>query len=61
MLAKIMSCRRSLIAAFGITCLTAIALYNGTDTSVSIAAIAMGVAGANAYQGKKGESDVGER
>jgi len=49
---KVFSCRRSIIALFSISCLTAIAIVNGTDTSISIAAVAMGVAGANAYQSK---------
>lgn len=49
---KLLTCRRSMVAVIAIACLTAIAIYNGTDTSTSIAAVAMGVAGANALQRK---------
>lgn len=51
---KLLNCRRSLIAAFSIGCLT----YLGVQTPASIpslaqaiALICMGVAGANSYQG----------
>lgn len=47
---KLLTCRRSMIAILAIFCLTAVALVNGTDTSMAIASVAMGVAGANALQ-----------
>lgn len=50
---KIISCRRSIVAVFSISCLTVVAIFNGTDTSTAVAAVAVGLAGANAYQGKK--------
>lgn len=53
---KVLTCRRSVIALISIACLTAIALIKGIDTSVSIAAVAVGIAGANAYQGSKQEA-----
>lgn len=50
---KIISCRRTFVAVFAVTCLTVIALINGTDTSIAIASVAVGIAGANAYQKAK--------
>jgi hypothetical protein len=49
-LACLLYCRRSLIAIFSVTCLTWIALSKGTDTSSAIAAIVLGIAGANASE-----------
>ena len=54
---KIWTCRRSSIAVIAIAALTSIAIYKGMDTSSAIAAIALGIAGANAYQGSKGASN----
>lgn len=52
---KIFSCRRSIIAVFGISCLTLLGMYHGVDVSgiaIAIAGIVASVAGANAYQAK---------
>jgi hypothetical protein len=49
---KIFNCRRSSLALIGMAICGA-GLYHGMDTSPAIAAICIGVAGANAYQGKK--------
>jgi hypothetical protein len=50
---KLMSCRRSLIAIFAITCLMVLGLYNGIDVSLSIASVAIGLAGANSYEASR--------
>lgn len=47
---KIFSCRRSSMALIAIGCLTLIALFKGHDTSMAISAVAVGLAGANAYE-----------
>lgn len=52
---KILICRRSALALIGMSLLFIIAICNKTDVSSAIAAICMGVAGANAYQGKSNE------
>lgn len=49
---KIFSCRRSSIALIGMLLLTIIGLKTGVDVSAPLAAICIGIAGANAYQGK---------
>lgn len=43
-------CRRTVTALFAISCLTALGIYKGFDTSMSIASVAIGLAGANAYE-----------
>ena len=50
---KLMSCRRSLIAIFAITCLMVLGLHNGIDVSMSIASVAIGLAGANSYEASR--------
>ena len=49
---KLLACRRSVLALIGMSLLFLIAICNKTDVANAIAAICMGVAGANAYQGK---------
>lgn len=49
-IARLITCRRSILAIVGMGCCTAISIRLGVDTSGSIAAICMGVAGANAAQ-----------
>lgn len=52
---KILTCRRSVIAIFGIGCLTWLGLAKGIDISgiaMAISTIVASVAAANAYQGK---------
>lgn len=51
-MSKLFNCRRSMVALAAISSLTAIALLVKIDTSSAIAAVAMGVAGANAFQRK---------
>lgn len=47
---NVLKCRRTITALFGITCLTAIALVKGLDTSTAIASVAIGLAAANATE-----------
>ncbi len=47
---NLMYCRRTFIATFSIILLTALGLVNKTDVSMAIATIAVGLAGANAYE-----------
>jgi len=49
---RVLSCRRTGCAVLGMI-LCAIGMYYGMDTSPAIAAICIGVAGANAAQGMK--------
>jgi hypothetical protein len=52
---KILNCRRSLLAIFGISCLTCIGLVKGVDISgiaMAISGIVASVSVSNAYQGK---------
>lgn len=49
---RVLNSRRGLIALFAIGCLTAIAFKNGTDTSMAIASVAVGLAASNSYQKK---------
>ncbi len=51
---RILFSRRAFTALFSISCLTLIALKNGTDTSAAIAAVAVGLAAANGYQKRGG-------
>lgn len=53
---KIFSCRRSSLGLIGMLLLFLIGILNKTDVSNSLAMICMGVAAANAYEGKKNES-----
>ena len=53
---KLLSCRRSKIALVAIACLTWLGCTQAFDVSLAIASVAIGIAGANAYQ-KKGQSD----
>ena len=58
---RILLCRRSVIALVAIVACGALGAHLGEDTSGAIAAIAIGIAGANAYQGsKKQEVQPGE-
>ena len=51
---KLLDCRRSKIAIFAILCITALGIYNkDASVAVSIAAVAVGIAGANAYEKSK--------
>ena len=52
---KIFKCRRSSLALICILALTYLGYSKGTDVSMAIASIAIGVAGANAYE-KKGNT-----
>lgn len=49
---KIWDCRRSSLALIGMVIL-GIGLYFGKDTSSAIAAVCIGVAGANSYEASK--------
>ncbi len=50
---NVFKCRRTVIALYAITCLTFLAYTKTTEAAAAISAIAMGVAAANAFQGKK--------
>ncbi len=47
---NILYCRRTFICTLAILCLTAIGLYKGIDVSMALASVAIGLAGANAYE-----------
>lgn len=47
---KVMYCRRTFTALISITALIGLAAYNGFDPSPSVAAIAIGLASANAAE-----------
>jgi hypothetical protein len=49
----IWSCRRSGIAVIAIAALVVLGYTGGTDVSAALAAVAIGVAGANAYEKKQ--------
>lgn len=49
----IWNCRRTGIAVIAIMALTILGYNNGTDVAAALAAVAIGVAGANAYEKKK--------
>lgn len=54
-LKKILSCRRSIVAVFAISCLTLLGMYHGIDISgiaVAIAGVAGSLAGANAWEAR---------
>lgn len=44
--------RRTFIATLSVLCMTALGLYNHIDVSMALASIAIGVAAANAHEGK---------
>lgn len=50
-LSKLTGCRRTMLSALAILCLTGLGIYKGMDVASSIAAIAMAVGAANAFQG----------
>jgi hypothetical protein len=50
----LLTCRRTFIALIGMVLLSTMCLVKGVDTSVSLAAVAMAVAAANAWQKKEG-------
>lgn len=49
----LLRCRRTFIALVAIACLTALGFYKSTDTSMAIASVAIGLAGANSYEKSK--------
>ncbi len=49
---KLLQCRRTYVATLAIICLTAIGLFKGADVSTALASVAIGLAGANAYEAK---------
>jgi hypothetical protein len=49
--------RRTFIAVIAIILLGIMGIYKGIDTSMSISAVAIGLAGANAYQKKGGKDE----
>lgn len=53
---KIFSCRRSSLALLGMLILGA-GLFSGHDTSGSIAAICIGIAGANSYEASRSKGE----
>jgi len=56
---KLLNCRRSLLAIFGMLCLTALGLKYGTDLSgiaIAISGIVASVSASNAYQHKGKDS-----
>lgn len=51
-----LKCRRTFVSVLAIVCLTAVGVTKGVDVSAAIAAVAMGLAGANAYE-KRGRNE----
>jgi hypothetical protein len=45
--------RRSFISALAVICITVVGLVNNVDVSMALASVAIGVAGANAFEGLK--------
>lgn len=56
---KILKCRRSIIAIFGITVLTFLGYEKGLDVSMAISGIVLAVAGSNAFE-KRGNNVGGD-
>lgn len=52
-LISILKCRRTVIGLYAITALTFLGYTKSAEVAAAISAIAMGVAAANAFQGKK--------
>ena len=50
---NLMYCRRTFIALVALGCLTLLGIQNKEDVAASIAAVAMGLAGANAFEKKE--------
>ena len=48
---NILVCRRTFIATLAILTLGVINLYHGTDVALAISSVAIGLAGANAFEG----------
>lgn len=46
--------RRTFISALAVVCITAVGIYKGFDVSMALASVAIGMAGANAYESKPG-------
>lgn len=49
----ILKCRRTTVSLYAITCLTFLGYTKGIEAAASISSIALGLAAANAWQGKK--------
>lgn len=49
---KILTCRRSIISLAAILVLGLLGYLKGMDVSMAISTVAVGLSGANAYQGK---------
>lgn len=47
---NILVCRRTFIAVLSIVCLTALGLLKDIDVAMSLASIAIGLAGSNAFE-----------
>lgn len=57
---QIFKCRRSSVAVIAIGVLTFLGYTKSMDVAMAISTVAVGLAGANAYQGRKNETTVGE-
>lgn len=53
---NVLYCRRTFVAVFATTLLAAMAFVNGTDTSMAIATVAVGLAASNSYERAKRSS-----
>lgn len=47
---NVLLCRRTFIACMSILCLTALGLVKGMDVAMSLASVAIGLAGANSFE-----------
>lgn len=57
---KLLTCRRTVISALAILVLGVLGYFKTMDVAMAISTVAVGLSGANAYQGKKNETTVGE-
>lgn len=52
---RLWDCRRTYLATLCIVCLTGLGYFKGMDVAMALGSVAIGVAGANAYE-KKGNT-----
>lgn len=58
---KILTCRRTITSLFAIICLTGLGYTKNIDVAASIAAIAIGLSGSNAFQASRQQPQPSEK
>lgn len=53
---RLITCRRTVVSIFAIVILGVLGYFKAMDVAGAISAVAIGLSGANAYQGKKNET-----